>query len=131
MSGQQHDNRVLLRYHLRLPRHGSGGQKCRYRTVDDALAVREHARVPRRSPTVWDELVRRSDTRHALRVAVFMETWYVTVREWESEPSPEQFGEAWDLKRGQVAYQLGEFRRLFPGESSTDPNLSRSRPGGG
>ncbi len=74
--------------------------------------------MPRRSPTVWDELVVRSDTRHALRTVLFMETWYATVREWDSEPSPEQFGEAWDLKRGQVAYQIGEFRRLFPGESS-------------
>ena len=56
--------------------------------------------------------------RHALRVAVFMETWYTTVREWDGEPSLEQFGEAWDLKRGQVTYQIGEFRRLLPGESS-------------
>ena len=74
--------------------------------------------MPRRSPTVWEELVRRSDVRHALRVVVFMETWYTTVREWDAEPSPDHFGEAWDLKRGQVTYQIGEFRRLIPGESS-------------
>lgn len=47
-----------------------------------------------------------------------METWYTTVREWDTEPTAEQFGEAWDLKRGQVAYQVNEFRRLFPAESS-------------
>ena len=74
--------------------------------------------MPRRSATLWDELVRRSNMRHALRVAVFMETWFITVRAWDGEPSLEQFGEAWDLKRGQVTYQIGEFRRLLPGESS-------------
>ncbi len=36
--------------------------------------------------TVRDELVRRSDVRHAPRMVVFMETWQTTVREWDREP---------------------------------------------
>ncbi len=90
----------------------------RYRTVDRYLPLGTPWDVPRRSPTVWDELVRRSDIRHAFRVVVFMEAWYTAVREWDAEPTAEQFGEAWDLRRGQVSYQVNEFRRLLPSESS-------------
>ncbi len=78
---------------------------------------------------MWDELVRRSDIRHALRMVVFMETWYTTVREWDGEPTPEQFGEAWDLKRGR-----SRIRSAIPPFAServlTDSYLPAGRSGG-